>query len=248
VIGTRTATALAFLLSIVGVAVGVTAIALSLRDDGDDTSNLLQTRIDRVDGDPIPFPLHDFYLSGDSQGVPRALYMYPPGYYGHVRGCKVVWLADDSVEVDGRAVGPGLFVDPCGGARFERDGRLVAGPADRGLDWFSTRTEIGGAVVDLDRLQCGSPGRTDVPVIPAPSATIPPNTPQPARTPGPATLTPTATQSPTAVPTVTPTTTNTITATPESDECERVDALTRSGAQEGAMFADAGASPDHPTG
>jgi hypothetical protein len=162
-------------------------------------------------------------LSGDSQGVPRALYMYPPGYYGHVRGCKVLWLAGDSVEVDGRAVGPGLFVDPCGGARFERDGRLVAGSADRGLDGFSTRTEIGGAIVDLARLLCGPQGRTDVPVIPASSATIPPTAPSGGRTPGAATLTATPTHSPTTVPTSTPTDTATHPVTSEPDECERVD-------------------------
>jgi hypothetical protein len=227
VIGTRTATALAFLLSIAAVAFGVVALAVSLRDD-EDGSNLVQTRVDRVDGAPVPFPLHDFYLSGDARGVPRALYMYPPGYFGHVRGCKVIWVAEDAIEADGVLVGPGLFVDPCGGARFDREGRLVAGQADRGLDRFDTRSDVGGAVVDISTLRCGIASDGERPVVPAQSPTpSPPPTlpPSPPLAPTVAPPQPQPSLTPTVASSATPsvTATATVDATAEAETCDFVE-------------------------
>jgi len=221
-IGTRTATALSLLLSLVAVALGITALALALREQASDpAADLIQTRTASVPGDPIMFPLHDFYLSGDADGRPIALYLYPPGFYGSVRGCKVLWVRDDMVAVDGAVAGPGLFVDPCGGARFDREGRLVAGEADRGLDRFRTFTEIGGEVVDLSVLYCGPTGPAGVPVIPA----MPTLTPAPSVAPPPPRLGLT-TVTPTATGTATATWTATRTPTPRSlldaEECERV--------------------------
>ena len=223
-IGTRVATAFALLLAIVAVALGVTALAVALGDDSTEPPSLVQTRIAVVDGDPVAFPLHDFYLSGDGEGRPLALYLYPPGYYGHVRGCRVLWVADDLVALEGGLAGPGLFVDPCGGARFDREGRLVAGEADRGLDRFRTFTELGGEVVDVSVLYCGPEGPSGVPVVPA-TPTVPP--PPPATAPP---ALPTRPGLPTLTPTVTPTVTHTPppTATPtsrslaEAEECDRV--------------------------
>jgi hypothetical protein len=230
-IGTRTATALAFILSIAALALGVTALALSLREDDDGLPEQIQTGIDRVDGDPVPFPLYDFYLSGDERGVPRALYMYPPGYYGHIRGCKVLWVASDVVEIAGERAGPGLFVDPCGGARFDRVGRLVAGAADRGLDRFDVATEVGGAIVSLDVLYCGEEAPTDVPVVPVLSATPSPAPTAPSPplvvTPAPpgATATPTASATASATPSATASSTPSQTPVAEpTAECDRVGA------------------------
>ena len=228
-IGTRSATAFALFLAICAVALGVTALALALQEDDEASSaQVVETRIARVDGDPVAFPLHDFYLSGDGEGRPLALYLYPPGYYGHVRGCRVLWVPSDTIQVDGLFAGPGLFVDPCGGARFDREGRLVAGDADRGLDYFRTYSELGGEVVDLQVLFCGPDGPLGVPVVPA-TPTVPP---PPAPPPGTATaglppvqppaLTGTATATPTISPTATPTATPSPQPTSEPEECQRV--------------------------
>ena len=142
---------------------------------------------------------------------------------------RVLWVASDTVAVDGLLAGPGLFVDPCGGARFDREGRLVAGDADRGLDYFRTYSELGGEVVDLSVLFCGQAGPLGVPVVPA-TPTVPPPPPPPAGTTTPAVpLPPPGALTASATPTAVPTDTSTPTATPspqrtaEPEACERVD-------------------------
>lgn len=155
-ISSRTGAALALLLSICAVALGVVAFMATIRDDGPTTGRLVQTRLtNSYDGGPVQFPVDDFFAARDSDSHIRAYYAYPPGYFGHTRGCKVVW--DGAATIDGPKgkAGPGLYIDPCGGARFDRDGELVFGPADRGLDYFGTMAGVEGVIVDTRKLICG---------------------------------------------------------------------------------------------
>ena len=151
-IGTRRAAAFSLMLAVAALAVGVAALMTTLRDDGPERGRLVQTRLVPSGAEPVLFPLDDFYASTGSDGVLRALYVYPPGYHGHTRGCKVVWIAD----AVGAGFSLGVFVDFCGGARFGRDGALLSGPAERGLDEFKTEPGIEGVIVDTRTLYCGA--------------------------------------------------------------------------------------------
>jgi hypothetical protein len=237
----RFAVALALLVAVAAAIVGTAGLMMAWYDEGEETGRLVSTRItNSYEGDPVLFPLDEFYFArGDDERM-RALYLYPPGFFGHTRGCKVVWIADE--DIDGpEGNGPGYFVDPCGGARFTRDGELAAGPADRGLDYFETSPGVEGIVVDTRTLWCGpfyeppTPVPTDTPT-PVVTPTIGSATPIPTITPfGAASATPTPTETATARPTRTPTgspsptpdveKTATYRATPR--ECDRVTADTR---------------------
>jgi hypothetical protein len=149
--------AVALVLSVAALAAGVTALFAARRTTSDITGRLVQSRAtNEYGGPPLAFPLDDFFIGRGSDGVLHAFYAYPPGYFGHERGCKIVWFADAKVETSTGTAGPGLYVDPCGGARFDRDGQLVAGPADRNLDFFATEAAVEGTVVNTQRLYCGS--------------------------------------------------------------------------------------------
>jgi hypothetical protein len=156
-IGSRTGAALALTLSVLAVALGLFATLAALRDGDDDGSGrLVQTRITPGSSEqPVLFALDGFYMSTGDDGRLRALYVYPPGFYGHNRGCTVEWQPFASAP---EAERPGLFVDPCGGARFDRNGLLIDGEADRGLDEFETEPGIEGVIVDTSVLYCGSSG------------------------------------------------------------------------------------------
>jgi hypothetical protein len=161
-ISTRIAVAFALLLALAGIAIGTTAFFAAERERGDVTGRIVQSRAtNEYDGPPLSFPLDEFFIGKGSDGRLHAYYAYPPGYFGHVRGCKVVW--DNAATLATPPVGPGLYIDPCGGARFDRDGRLVAGEADRNLDEFPTTPAVEGMLVDTRTLLCGS--------APAPSET-----------------------------------------------------------------------------
>jgi hypothetical protein len=156
-ISTRIGVVVSLLLSIAALALAIVAFMSTIRDDGPTTGRLVQTQItNEYDGAPLPFPVDDFFIGRGTDGVLHALYLYPPGYFGHVRACKVVWEETSIVAVPARTYGPGLFVDPCGGARFTRDGKLVAGPADRDLDYFATLAAVDGTLVDTRKLLCGA--------------------------------------------------------------------------------------------
>ncbi|TAK60453.1 MAG: hypothetical protein EPO22_09290 [Dehalococcoidia bacterium] len=163
-ISTRIGVAFALLLAVGGIAIGTTAFFAAERKTGDITGRLVQSRAtNEYDGPPLAFPLDEFFIGRGSDGVLHAFYAYPPGYFGHVRGCKVVWdaaaatVATPPAGVGATpAAGPGLYVDPCGGARFSRDGTLVSGPADRNLDYFATSAGVEGMIVDTRQLYCGS--------------------------------------------------------------------------------------------
>src|SRR5574338_643980 len=144
------------MLAIAALAVGGSALVADLRDDGAAGGRLVQTRIsNKLTGDPVLFPLDDFYMTPDGAGRVNAIYIHPPGFFGHNRGCKVVWQADAVVPLSGRRAGPGLFTDPCSGAHFDRTGSLVNGSADRALDRFPMTPEPDGFLVDTRVLLCG---------------------------------------------------------------------------------------------
>jgi hypothetical protein len=196
-IGTRFAVTVSLLLSIAAVALGVVAFMATVRDEREKPGRLVQTRVtNEYDGEPLLFPLDEFYMSPGDDGRVRALYLYPPGFFGHNRGCKIVWTAE---RTSPDVAEPGLFVDPCSGALFARDGSLISGEADRGLDFFGTSAGVEGLVVDSRTLFCGqlyripapldtstpapSPTVTLTPGLPAPFGAAPSATPPPSSTP-----------------------------------------------------------------
>jgi hypothetical protein len=234
--GARFAVALSLLMAVAAVVVGTAALTMAWTDDSNETGRLVSTRItNSYEGDPVLFPLDEFYFGSGSDGRMRALYLYPPGFFGHTRGCKVVWVGDEVIPGDEQR---GYFVDPCGGARFTRDGKLASGPADRGLDYFETSPGVDGIVVDTRTLWCGplyeppAPAPTDTPAPEPPTAvtTPPPPFAPPTNTPTP-TLTPTATATPTRTTTGTPSSTpdaeETATARATPRECDRVSPNTK---------------------
>ena len=157
-ISARFGVAVALVLAVAALAVGVTAFMATKRKTNDITGRLVQSRAtNEYTGPPLAFPLDDFFIGRGSDGVLHAFYAYPPGYFGHERGCKVVWDAIATIPTSTGVAGPGLYVDPCGGARFNRDGQLISGPADRNLDYFATEAGVEGAIVDTKTLYCGSP-------------------------------------------------------------------------------------------
>ena len=154
----RIGVALSLLVSIAALAVAVAALIGNIRDGDPSAGRLVQTRItNRLTGDPVEFLLDEFYMTADGNGHVNALYAYPPGFTGSIRGCQVVWQRDATVMSSGRVAGPGLFTDPCSGAHFDRDGELVDGTADRGLDRFAMTPEPDGLMVDTRTLLCGPP-------------------------------------------------------------------------------------------
>lgn len=198
-IGTRVGAALALVLSVAAVALGAAALLTALRDDDGERGRLVQTRLVPSESAPVLFPLDEFYASTGEDGQLRALYLYPPGFYGHDRGCQVIWSPD--AQGSPRADGPGAFLDPCSGARFARDGTLLEGDAPRGLDRFKTEPGLEGIIVDTRTLYCGEPfSPLSSPTIAQPSDSTPP---------------PGATQEPDVTPTAQRTT---------FEECERVSA------------------------
>jgi len=162
VIRTRFGVAVALIISMAALALGIVAFMSTVRDDGSSVGRMVQTRLtNEYGGAPVAFPLDDFAIGRGSDGRLHAVYLYPPGYYGHVRGCRVVWDNNATLTAPSGSYGPGLFLDPCGGARFTREGDLVMGPADRGLDYFATSAGVEGAFVDTRRLLCGATNESD---------------------------------------------------------------------------------------
>lgn len=183
-ISTRLGVVVALLLSIAALALAIVAFMSNVRNDGPETGRLVQSQVtNSYEGPPLPFPVDDFFIGRGSDGALHAFYQYPPGYFGHIRGCKLVWDPTAIVAVPAGTSGPGLFLDPCGGARFTRDGKLVAGPADRDLDYFATSAAVDGTVVDTRKLLCGAV------LAPAASPTPDADAPPPTSTPEPGSVT-----------------------------------------------------------
>jgi hypothetical protein len=179
-ISSRVGAALALVLAAAALALAVVAFMATVRDDSDTAGRFVQSRLTNdYAGAPVLFPIDDFFIGRATDGYLHAWYAYPPGYFGHVRGCKVIWEATGTIDTPKGKAGPGLFVDPCGGSRFDRDGALVYGPADHGLDEFSTQPGVEGVIVDTRRLICGK----ELPVEATPeSDETPTPTPEPRET------------------------------------------------------------------
>jgi len=177
-ISARFGVAVSLVLAVAALAIGIAAFMATVRDKNDITGRIVQSRTtNEYDGPPLSFPLDDFFIGRGSDGRQHAFYAYPPGYFGHVRGCRMIWDPAATVQTQAGAAGPGLYVDPCGGARFSRDGELVAGPADRNLDYFATSAGVEGVLVDTKRLYCGSVLPSDA--TPESGDETPANTPEP---------------------------------------------------------------------
>ena len=156
-IGTRFAAAVGLVLAIVAIALGVSAVMGMMRDDDGGGGRMVQTRLTNTyTGDPVLFPLDDFVVVRGSDARLHAWYVYPPGYSGHTRGCALVWSADATVQTVQGTRGPGLFIDPCSGDRFDRDGHLLGSSAEGDLDYFDTGPGLDGVVVDTRTLYCGA--------------------------------------------------------------------------------------------
>jgi hypothetical protein len=172
-ISTRVGAAVAILLALAALALAIVAFMANVRDDGPTPGRLVQTRLtNEYDGPPQAFVVDDFFIDRGSDGRLHAWYAYPPGFFGHSRGCKIIWDPTATIDTARGVAGPGLFVDPCGGARFNADGELVIGPADRNLDEFATSAAVDGTLVDTRKLLCGSPLPSDA--TPTASATATP--------------------------------------------------------------------------
>lgn len=155
-ISSRVGAAFALVLAIAALALAVVAFMSTVRDGGATQGRVVQSRLtNEYSGAPVLFPIDEFFVGRDSEGHIRAFYIYPPGYFGHTRGCKVLWSEAATIDTEKGKAGPGLFVEPCGGSRFDRDGELVYGPADRGLDEFATQPGVEGVTVDTRKLYCG---------------------------------------------------------------------------------------------
>jgi hypothetical protein len=206
-ISSRVGAALAVIFSIFALALGVVAFMSTVRDDSAKPGRLVQSRLtNEYPGQPVLFPVDEFFAGSDSDGHIRAFYVYPPGYYGHVRGCKIVWDNAATRDTEKGKVGPGLYLEPCGGSAFDRDGELVSGPADHGLDEFTTQAGVEGVIVDTRKLFCG-----------------PNYVPPPTATPAPATATAEAATASVEALTSTPgAPTPTMEGTPAPRMCERV--------------------------
>jgi hypothetical protein len=156
-ISTRFGVVVSLVLAVAALALAIVAFMSTIRDAGPIRGRLVQSQItNEYDGAPLTFTIDDFFIGRGTDGVLHAFYVYPPGYFGHTRGCRIVWDTAATVATPAGKQGPGLFVDPCGGARFTRDGKLVSGPADHDLDYFATSAAVDGTVVDTRRLLCGA--------------------------------------------------------------------------------------------
>ena len=179
-ISSRVGVVIALLLSIAALALAIVAFMSTVRDDGPTRGRLVQSQVtNEYEGAPLAFAADDFYLGRGSDGVLHALYVYPPGYFGHIRGCKIVWDPASIVGVPAGTYGPGLFIDPCGGARFTKDGKLVSGSADHDLDYFRTSAGVDGTIVDTRRLLCGDALKPAATPTPEPDAATATETPLP---------------------------------------------------------------------
>lgn len=230
----RFAVALAVIVALAALGFGFLAFMSTVRDKREQPGRLVQTRISNAtQGGPVYFPLDEFFMSRGADGDLHALYTYPPGFFGHNRGCRVVWVPDEVAPSGQAQAVPGLFVDPCGGARFDRAGRLLGGEADRGLDYFEMGPGVEGFVVDTRTLWCGRlfgvtyPDDPTVTATSSPAPTSTPGPPSPSPRPGlpsPPPLTRTPAPASTITATASPLGTTVSTPTPDVGprECDRV--------------------------
>lgn len=75
--------------------------------------------------------------------------------------CSVSWRPE--VAVGGVT---GVFQDACDNSSYDADGRLLAGPALRGLDRFDVEVTASRVVVDLENAHAGTCRRDPAPGVP----------------------------------------------------------------------------------
>lgn len=90
-------------------------------------------------------------VRGSTWRTPTAIHLVSDGSHWRAfsnrsthLGEPVVWRADY-----------GRFWDIYSGAQWDKEGRPVAGPAPRGLDWYPVTVEGNYAIVDLSRPRAG---------------------------------------------------------------------------------------------
>jgi hypothetical protein len=121
----------------------------------------LEVTLDALSGDVTHYPNDGVFIArtgpGDIVAFSDKTPWDPPT---RDEPCTLRWFPDETFGV---ADAPGVFRDPCSGATFAPDGRLLLGPADRNLDRYEVAIEDGAAVVDLDGFQRGEPVASERP-------------------------------------------------------------------------------------
>lgn len=124
--------------------------------------------------EPRYFPLDDLYLMRLDDEHVVALYLYIPGFFGHIYGCTIRWEPERVVEGFWAGTGAtpsppseqipyheiGVWSDGCGGSTWDAGGRHLTGPGFD-LDRFDVdmRHEPDQQVVYVhgQRLRCAHP-------------------------------------------------------------------------------------------
>ena len=150
----------------------VVAIVLARRPADDEGGRVVQaaTLASYQPLQPVRYVLDDFELMPLAGGRVVALYIYPPGFQGHVYGCTIRW--EPTATFEGSFAGTGAtplpaaqsgpvisvtgpWVDNCGGTKWDAEGRRLFGPGPRDLDRFPVTIDAAGTIrVDTRRLQC----------------------------------------------------------------------------------------------
>jgi hypothetical protein len=100
---------------------------------------------------PKAFSKDGFDLIRLDDGRFVALYVYPPGYFGHAQGCTIRW--NPVPNLDSNFHEPALWMEGCGGALWDPSGHYLFGPS-RDLDQFPVTVHAGHVFVDTRQLQC----------------------------------------------------------------------------------------------
>jgi hypothetical protein len=113
---------------------------------------------------PKAFPGDGFYLIRLDDGSLAALYVYPPGYFGHAQGCHIRW--DVAPDLNSTFNQKDMWMEGCGGSLWDPSGHRLFGPTPRDLDRFAVSIRDGRLLVDTRRLICTADPCGRVPAIP----------------------------------------------------------------------------------
>jgi hypothetical protein len=100
---------------------------------------------------PKAFSQDDFDLIKLSDGRFVALYVYPPGYFGHAQGCTIRWNPEP--DLDRTFHQPAMWMEGCSGSLSDPAGQRLFGPS-RDLDQFAVTVRAGHVYVDTRTLEC----------------------------------------------------------------------------------------------
>jgi hypothetical protein len=154
----------------VALLLAATALVVSLRRTAPAPGRLLELAPPQsyTARQPIPYVLDDFELMKLDDGSFVALYMYPPGFFGHTQGCTIRWNPDATFGAtqypSGATPGPlgqgvevsavGLWDEGCGGSKWDATGQKLFGPAPGDLDRFPVTVRAGRVWVDTRKFGC----------------------------------------------------------------------------------------------